>query len=1032
MARRRAPAPARRRAASRAAGPVAACAVALVCLLATRVARAGDPDLDWWTLETTHFRVHYERGLEPVARRIATLGETIHQRLVAPLGYDPDGVTEVVLTDDTDSANGFATSLPFNSVHLFVTAPSDLSALGDHDDWHLGLLTHEYTHILHVDDISGLPTVVNRLLGKLWAPNQMQPRWILEGLATVVETLYTSGGRVRSNLFDMYLRADVLEDNFAGLDQISSNVQRWPNGNLFYLYGSRFLGWIRDVYGPDTLRAVAVDYGESPIPWGINRSIRRATGMTYPELYEGFHEHLARRYGAQIAAAEARGLREGTRLTFDGRNASYPAFAPAAARRALAPSGAASPDGYDLFYYRDDGFHPAGHHRLRLERSIEAGTPGPLRPSGEPELVARSDADSPITFLRDGSLVFAGLPPWRNLYRRPDLFVLGPGERTDSAQESARRQLTDGLRAIAPSASPDGRHLAYTVNHQGTTTLEMATLDASGALAERRLVAAHEAFDQAYTPAFSPDGKHLAYSAWTRGGYRDIRIVDLEAQSYVTLGRDRALDTGPCWSPDGGTLYFSSDRSGIYNVYAYELASRRLRQVTNVRTGAFMPAVSGDGRLLAYVGYGAKGYDLYLMPLDPTRFLEPAPVVDVHPTPREEPAPVSFERHRYDPWPTLRPHSFVPWNFAPGAFGGLAWTVTTSMSDVVGHHDLGLSLTVEGKAPGPQAQIDYTYHRLPVDLGVRLGWRYARRTDYRIADQKPPYVERSISVRPSVSLPILGELASQRVTASYTASVLDSDLPVRSVSPDPYASATALPPRGYFGVASLDYGVSSVERSLDTAGPTRGMSLGLGLDYASDATGAFESLYSFSWNGTAYVPMPWPGHHTLALRSAGGLSAGSYSRRSVFSVGGYDLERNSLLDELTKGVFNGSFALRGYPAGAYSGAMYTLSNLEYRMPLVDLDHGVSTLPVFLRRVSSNLFLDYGGAFNQIDFHGVRFFRKGSIIDAPMLHTAVGAELWLETTLAYAVDLQFRVGYAYGFSNEAFSRGQVYFVASSPF
>ena len=42
------------------------------------------------------------------------------------------------------------------------------------------------------------------------------------------------------------------------------------------------------------------------------------------------------------------------------------------------------------------------------------------------------------------------------------------------------------------------------------------------------------------------------------------------------------------FSPDGATLYFSSDRSGISNIYALDLATRRLSQVTNVRTGAFL------------------------------------------------------------------------------------------------------------------------------------------------------------------------------------------------------------------------------------------------------------------------------------------------------------------------------------------------------------------------------------------------------------------------------------------------------------
>jgi hypothetical protein len=172
---------------------------------------AGDPDLDWWTIETQHFRIHYERGLEPLAERLAELSEQIHTRLIEPLGYAPTTRTEIALTDTTDNANGSATALPLNTVRLFVTAPSDLSPLGDYDDWYLGLMTHEYTHILHLDNVSGVPSVINAILGKTLVPNQFQPRWLTEGLAVMTESRFTSGGRMRGSIYEMYMRADVTE-----------------------------------------------------------------------------------------------------------------------------------------------------------------------------------------------------------------------------------------------------------------------------------------------------------------------------------------------------------------------------------------------------------------------------------------------------------------------------------------------------------------------------------------------------------------------------------------------------------------------------------------------------------------------------------------------------------------------------------------------------------------------------------------------------------------------------------------------------
>ena len=62
------------------------------------------------------------------------------------------------------------------------------------------------------------------------------------------------------------------------------------------------------------------------------------------------------------------------------------------------------------------------------------------------------------------------------------------------------------------------------------------------------------------------------------------------------------------------------------NVYACEVATGRLRQVTNVVNGAYQPEPSPDGKSLAYVGYTHEGYDIFVMPLDETQLARPAAV----------------------------------------------------------------------------------------------------------------------------------------------------------------------------------------------------------------------------------------------------------------------------------------------------------------------------------------------------------------------------------------------------------------------
>src|SRR5688572_9745119 len=250
---------------------VAIAGVAAMCALAG-TARAGDPTREWYTLETDHFVIHYYAPNEDLGRRVAVIAERAHETLAPALAKIPEEKTQVILLDDTDSSNGFASVLPRNRITLFATAAIGESALADHDDWLYGLFTHEYTHILHLDSIGGLAKVVNKVLGKTWSPNQIQPRWVIEGLATYEESKRSSSGRIRSNSFDMFVRTAVLQHKQLELDEVTNGPDRSPRGNAAYLYGGKFLAYVFDRFGDDKAKDMSWVNGQAPIPYAVNRS----------------------------------------------------------------------------------------------------------------------------------------------------------------------------------------------------------------------------------------------------------------------------------------------------------------------------------------------------------------------------------------------------------------------------------------------------------------------------------------------------------------------------------------------------------------------------------------------------------------------------------------------------------------------------------------------------------------------------------------------------------------------------------------
>src|SRR3954471_22231249 len=182
---------------------------ALLCLAALPAA-ALDPRFAWETLETPHFQVHFHQGTYRYAQKVARAAELSHERLTPLLDHAPSERTQIVVQDDTDFANGNATPVLYNLIHAFAAPPDSRSTLADFDDNVWELISHEYTHILHLDTVLGLPAAVNGVVGKIWITNGAQPTWFIEGIATFAESEVSAAGRVRSSEQEMEARAEVL------------------------------------------------------------------------------------------------------------------------------------------------------------------------------------------------------------------------------------------------------------------------------------------------------------------------------------------------------------------------------------------------------------------------------------------------------------------------------------------------------------------------------------------------------------------------------------------------------------------------------------------------------------------------------------------------------------------------------------------------------------------------------------------------------------------------------------------------------
>jgi hypothetical protein len=113
----------------------------------------ASPTDEWRTLETTNFFVNYKKQYFSYAQRTAFIAQKIHTKLIKKIQWISKEKTQIVLLDSVDFVNGSATAIPQNTIVVYMNASNEGELL-DHTSWLELLLIHEYTHILHIDQVA--------------------------------------------------------------------------------------------------------------------------------------------------------------------------------------------------------------------------------------------------------------------------------------------------------------------------------------------------------------------------------------------------------------------------------------------------------------------------------------------------------------------------------------------------------------------------------------------------------------------------------------------------------------------------------------------------------------------------------------------------------------------------------------------------------------------------------------------------------------------------------------------------------------
>jgi Tol biopolymer transport system component len=905
-------------------------ALAVLLLAGSAGAASFPPEYRFSSLVGPRVTVHFHQGLEPLARQAAAIAEEVLTHHQSRYGV---GVRRlhIVLADATDDPNGFATPLPYPLVHITAASPDGSDEFGNHEGWLRLVLTHELAHIVHLEEAHGVLAFGRKLLGRapFLFPNALTPLWMIEGLATYEETEGTAFGRGRNPDSHMVLRMAALAGQFPAEDVPSVSPDRWPGGQSQYLFGEAFLRDLTTRRGSSVLPQLARVHSGQVIPFLDDLTAQRVTGVTFHERWRMWADALAVDARHEADWIEARGLTSSRALTHRGIRQVGPRY---------------SPDGRWIAYTSADLTH---FRSIRL-----------MRPDGgEDRKVTDRNSGSALSWTPDGrSLVYDEAEFHR-------IFAIYSDLRVVEVATGRVRRLTRGLRARDPDVSPDGRRVVFVRRYSDRSELWTISLDG------RRLRPLVESLPQTEWsgPAWSPSGDAIVASRWRSGGWVDLVRVDPETGAVSDLTSDRAKDVEPAWTPDGRHVIFRSDRDGVSNLYALRLADRSLRRVSNVLGGAFTPAVSPDGRRIAFASYGSSGYDLHVMDLDVAALHEADPFEDPYPDPRRAPPPLTTPARGYNPLPAMLPRFWTP--YAIRKSGEWQFGALTGGADPLLRHAYGLDVA-RGDTTG----------RLNVHGFYQYDGLY------------PTFLT---TIEDTNELDAGGILQTRSVSLQATVPIARS---VRSVQ---NASLTWKRERQDEGPVRLDLGgleavwvISDAKLYPYSISPVDGLRLSLAALREDPAFGSELRLTKLTADLRAYLRAG--ASAVLALRAGGGATFGQPGFVRSFAVGGFP--DASLLDVVRSNVS----VLRGYPDNAFAGRSLAYANLEARLPLGHPQRGLWSLPFFLRHLHAAAFVDAASVWTG-SFH----------TDA--VKTGVGAVVGSDLIVGHAVPLTLTGGVARGLS-----------------
>jgi hypothetical protein len=549
-----------------------------------------DPSkVKWDQINTENFQIIYPQEFIKDAQRLANAMEISYLYNSQTMKFQPKKIS-VILHNFSSESNAFVGWAP-RRMEFITMPPQEIYP----QDWLEQLAIHEYRHVIQISKMNqGFTKILYALFGEQITAGVIGlyvPLWMIEGDAVSSETALSNSGRGRLPEFEMQLRTQALQRKIYSYEKavFGSYKDFVPDR---YVLGYQLVANGRKKYGTPLWDKTLDHVAKHPIAvFPFSKGIKKTSGLSKWEYYNSTMEELDslwRVQGNKIQYTNQKTLNRKFKKVYT--NYRFPQILDDGQVLAL-KSGLADISQYVLI-------DAQGKEKV----IFKPGFFDPVWLSARKNLIVWSE------FIFDKR--------WENrTYHDIIKYDLAKGTRT---------RLTRQKYLHSPNLSPDASKIAA-IQVTPDNRFSLTLIDANTGKELNSF--SHPENEFMLTPTWSEEGQQVIFILLGKKG-KSIAMIDLRTGTIENILPYSFKEISQPLKK-GDYIFFHGIYSGIDNIYAFEIPTKKIYRITSSHFGAFDPAISQDGKKMIFSDYSALGFNIEEMSLEPASWV-PLEMVEDH------------------------------------------------------------------------------------------------------------------------------------------------------------------------------------------------------------------------------------------------------------------------------------------------------------------------------------------------------------------------------------------------------------------